>query len=77
VLKIRLKRCGRKSKPFYRIVVVDSRVKRDGAVKEQIGYYDPIKLQTFIRYNRLMYHVTKGTQLTTGVFKILQVKTKK
>lgn len=76
MLKIRLKRCGRKSKPFHRIVVVDSKVKRDGAVKEQIGYYDPIRLGTFIRYNRLMYHVTKGAQLTTGVFKILQANHK-
>lgn len=77
MLKIRLKRCGRKHKPFYRIVVVDSKVKRDGAIKEQIGYYDPIRLGTFIRYNRLMHHVTNGAQLTTGVFKVLQINHKK
>lgn len=77
MLKIRLKRCGRKGRPFYRIVVVDSRVKRDGAIKEQIGYHDPIRTKTFIRYNRLMHYVTKGAQLTTGVFKILRVINKK
>lgn len=34
---------GRKKLPFYRIVAVDSRVRRDGAPLEYLGYYDPIK----------------------------------
>ncbi len=38
---IRLRRGGTKKKPFYRIVVVDSRKKRDGAVIDVLGYYDP------------------------------------
>jgi small subunit ribosomal protein S16 len=40
-LKIRLARLGAKKKPFYRLVVADSKAKRDGAFLEIVGYYDP------------------------------------
>lgn len=40
-VKIRLKRCGTKKKPFYRVVATDSRNPRDGANLEVIGYYHP------------------------------------
>lgn len=39
--KIRLRRMGAKKKPFYRVVVADSRYPRDGRFIEEIGYYDP------------------------------------
>ncbi|MDY0100893.1 MAG: 30S ribosomal protein S16 [Bacilli bacterium] len=42
-VKIRLTRMGRHKDPFFRIVVADSRVARDGRFIEQIGYYDPSK----------------------------------
>lgn len=42
-VRIRLKRMGAKKAPFYRIVVADSRVPRDGVALEEIGYYDPKK----------------------------------
>lgn len=42
-VKIRLRRMGAKKKPFYRIVVADSRRQRDGKFIEEIGYYDPLK----------------------------------
>ena len=41
-VKIRLKRMGAKKKPFYRIVVADSRSPRDGKFIEEIGYYNPL-----------------------------------
>ena len=41
--KIRLKRLGRRNRPFFRIVVMDSRKRRDGAPIEELGWYDPIK----------------------------------
>jgi small subunit ribosomal protein S16 len=47
--KIRLKRMGRKKRPFYRIVVADSRSKRDGAVIENVGYYNPLTEPADIR----------------------------
>lgn len=40
-VRIRLKRMGAKKKPFYRIVVADSRYPRDGRFIEEIGYYNP------------------------------------
>ncbi|MEE8479063.1 MAG: 30S ribosomal protein S16 [Candidatus Neomarinimicrobiota bacterium] len=40
--RIRLKRIGRKNKPFYRVVVMDSRKRRDGAAIEELGWYNPI-----------------------------------
>lgn len=43
MVRIRLARHGAKKKPFYRIVVTDSRSPRDGRFIEQIGYYDPTK----------------------------------
>ena len=41
MVAIRLRRGGAKKKPFYRIVAIDSRKKRDGKVLDNLGYYDP------------------------------------
>lgn len=41
-VKIRLKRMGQKKKPFYRVVVADSRSPRDGKFIEEIGFYNPV-----------------------------------
>ena len=43
MVKIRLARIGRHLDPFYRVVVTDSRTKRDGACIEELGHYDPSK----------------------------------
>lgn len=43
MVRIRLTRMGKKKQPFYRIVVVDQRKRRDGAYIESLGYYDPVK----------------------------------
>ena len=42
MVKIRLKRMGAHKKPFYRVVVADSRTQRDGRFIEEIGYYNPV-----------------------------------
>ena len=42
MVQMRLKRMGMKKKPFYRVVVADSRFARDGRFIEEIGYYDPM-----------------------------------
>ena len=42
MVKIRLKRMGAHKKPFYRVVVADSRAPRDGRFIEEIGYYNPM-----------------------------------
>ena len=43
MVKSRLKRIGAKKKPFYRVVVADSRTPRDGKFIEEIGYFDPLQ----------------------------------
>jgi small subunit ribosomal protein S16 len=43
MLKIRLKRIGRKKRPFYKIVVMENLSKRDGKAIAELGYYDPLK----------------------------------
>ena len=43
MVKIRLKRMGAHKKPFYRVVVADSRTQRDSRFIEEIGYYNPLK----------------------------------
>ena len=47
--KIRLMRMGRKKRPFYRIVVADSRTRRDGAFIEVIGTYNPLPNETELK----------------------------
>ena len=42
MVKIRLRRMGKKKAPFYRIVVADSRFPRDGRFIEEVGYYNPL-----------------------------------
>ena len=41
--KIRLKRIGRRNRPFYRIIIIDSRKRRDGSAIEQVGCYNRIE----------------------------------
>ena len=47
---VRLTRMGRKKKPFYRIVVTDSRKRRDGGWIESIGYYNPMIVAEVVKF---------------------------
>ncbi|MFH0887145.1 MAG: 30S ribosomal protein S16 [bacterium] len=60
--KIRLKRIGTKKRPFYRIVVVDSRSSRDGRVLEEIGIYHPLNVERpfEIKQDRVKEWLDKG-----------------
>ena len=66
---IRLRRGGAKKKPFYRIVAVDSRKKRDGAVLEILGYYDPKTEPTTIKVDLEKYNkwIERGAQVSEAV----------
>ncbi|MFB4162636.1 30S ribosomal protein S16 [Alteribacillus sp. JSM 102045] len=50
-VKIRLKRMGSKKKPFYRVVVADSRAPRDGRFIEEIGTYNPLREPAEVNIN--------------------------
>lgn len=51
MVKIRLKRFGTNKRPFYRVVVADSRSPRDGRVIEEIGYYNPLTEPITLKIN--------------------------
>jgi small subunit ribosomal protein S16 len=69
---IRLTRMGRKKQPFYRIVVTDSRKRRDGGWIEKIGYYNPMTSPATITLDeeRLNYWVGTGAQMSDRVRKL-------
>ena len=73
-VKIRLKRMGSKKKPFYRVVVADSRYPRDGRFIEEIGYYNPLKDDNQVNLNieRAKYWLKTGAKPTDTVFSILK-----
>lgn len=75
-VKIRLQRVGTKKKPFYRIVAADGRNKRDGAVLEQLGKYQPITngVQVSIDEEKVLVWIKKGAQPTETVKEILKRK---
>jgi small subunit ribosomal protein S16 len=66
-LKIRLRRAGAKKKPFYRIVVADSRSPRDGRCVEEIGHYDPITKALKLDGEKATNWISKGAQPTDTV----------
>ena len=74
-VKIRLKRLGKIRAPYYRIVVADSRTKRDGRAIEEIGKYHPTEEPSFIEVNseRAQYWLGVGAQPTEQVLAILKV----
>lgn len=72
--KIRLKRIGRRNRPFYRLIVIDSRKRRDGAAIEQIGWYNPIdpKHSYEIMDDRILYWLGEGAIPSNAVKKIMK-----
>ncbi len=74
MVKIRLKRIGKKKSAFYRVVVADVRINRDGAYKELIGTYDPINGETKINEELAMKWLGYGAQPTDTVRNILSKK---
>ena len=74
-VKIRLARHGAKKRPYYRIVVADSRTKRDGRVIEEIGKYHPTENPSFIevKSDRAQYWLSVGAQPTEQVAAILKL----
>ena len=59
-VKIRLKRMGAKGRPFYRVVVADSRTARDGKVIDQVGYYNPLDGDVKLNEESIIDWLKKG-----------------
>ncbi|HJX94001.1 MAG TPA: 30S ribosomal protein S16 [Candidatus Acidoferrum sp.] len=64
MLTIRLSRIGKKKKPFYRVVVIESSKPRDGRVVELVGTYDPLKKPAEVKLNaeRIKHWLGVGAQ---------------
>jgi small subunit ribosomal protein S16 len=73
MVKLRLARAGAKKRPFYRVVVADSRNARDGRFIEQIGIYDPLKdpAEFRIKKDRLTHWLGQGAQATQPVRRLI------
>ena len=67
MLKIRLKRLGRKKNASYRIIVIDSKKRRDGKAIEEVGFYNPLTKETKINVESIKNRIKQGAQLTLTV----------
>lgn len=74
MVKIRLQRTGKKSRPSYRVVVADSRAPRDGAFIEVLGHYDPIAdpATVVINEEKALHWLRLGAQPTDTVASMLR-----
>ncbi len=73
-MKIRLKRFGSKRRPYYRIVVMDSRAPRDGRALEEVGLYHPIEkeeAQLKLKEEKIKEWIAKGAQASDTVKRLL------
>jgi len=73
MVSIRLMRLGAKKKPFYRVIVTDSRRPRESKAKEIIGFYDPLKEPAEIKIDmeRANYWLKQGAQASKTVQSLL------
>ena len=74
MVKLRLKRMGKKRKPIYRIVAADARSPRDGRFIEDVGFYDPNKepMEVKIKEKRVVYWINSGAKPTETVMSLLR-----
>jgi len=71
MIKLRLKKYGRKGQPCYRIVAMDSRKKRDGGAIEELGLYNPMTDETFLKLQRIQERLNQGAKPTETVRNLL------
>jgi small subunit ribosomal protein S16 len=76
MVTIRLSRGGAKKRPFYHVIVTDSRNRRDGRFIERVGFFNPIAKGSEVRLNldkeRLQYWVGKGAQSSERVASLIK-----
>jgi small subunit ribosomal protein S16 len=67
MIKLRLKKYGRKGQPCYRIVAMDSRTKRDGRAIEELGFYNPMTDEKHLKVQQIVARLKQGAQTTDTV----------
>nr|YP_010422424.1 ribosomal protein S16 [Corydalis lathyrophylla]YP_010422444.1 ribosomal protein S16 [Corydalis lathyrophylla]YP_010474493.1 ribosomal protein S16 [Corydalis trachycarpa]USG57761.1 ribosomal protein S16 [Corydalis lathyrophylla]USG57780.1 ribosomal protein S16 [Corydalis lathyrophylla]UVH68780.1 ribosomal protein S16 [Corydalis trachycarpa] len=70
MVKLRLKRCGRKQRAVYRIVALDVRSRREGRDLGKVGFYDPNQGQAYLNVPLILYFLEQGAQPTEMVHDI-------
>ncbi|MFP3874081.1 MAG: 30S ribosomal protein S16 [Thiohalophilus sp.] len=80
MVTIRLARAGAKKRPFYHIVVTDSRNRRDGSYIERLGFFNPVATGNEVRLNldseRISHWISKGAQTSERVSKLVKEQQK-
>lgn len=76
MVRIRLRRVGKKKQPAYRIVVADSKMPRDGRFIESLGYYNPLTEPSTIEIDgeRALYWLGQGAQPSGQVQNLMKIK---
>uniref|UniRef100_A0AB74TEZ6 Small ribosomal subunit protein bS16c n=1 Tax=Discostella guiyangensis TaxID=3145224 RepID=A0AB74TEZ6_9STRA len=72
MLKLRLKRNGRKKQPSYRLVIMESTSRRDGRPIDEVGYYNPITKNVSFNEDKIIKWLSYGIQPTPTVFTLLK-----
>lgn len=72
MLKLRLKRIGRKRSPSYRLVIMENSARRDGRPIEEVGYYDPISKKYVFNTEKIQSWLSYGVKPTQTVFALLK-----
>jgi small subunit ribosomal protein S16 len=72
MLKLRLKRTGRKRFPSYRLVIMENTFRRDGRPIEEVGYYNPITKQSRFDSEKIRKWLGNGAKPTKTVFNLLK-----
>jgi small subunit ribosomal protein S16 len=72
MLKIRLKKYGRKRQASYRIVAIPSESKRDGRAVEELGFYNPHTKETNLNVARINVRISQGAQPTPTIQNLLK-----
>lgn len=72
MLKLRLKKIGRKRQPSYRLVVMDVRTRRDGRPIEEVGYYNPLTKEGHFETEKIIKWLKNGVKPTETVQSLLR-----
>ena len=72
MLKLRLKRNGRKRQPSYRLVIMESTSRRNGRPIDEVGYYNPITKKSYFNQDKIIKWLNYGVQPTGTVFQLLK-----
>jgi small subunit ribosomal protein S16 len=72
MLKLRLKRTGKKRSPSYRLVVMENLTRRDGKPIEELGYYNPVKKEYKFDVEKIKKRLNEGVQPTETVLGLLK-----